>query len=83
VIIIRIKRLSSDGGNQLKRVTVAIIKTTPETVLEVIIGLMDMAGVDESLDRQAATILKDLFMQVVVIAWLLHFYLLIYLFRGN
>ena len=81
--IIRVKRLSSDGGNQLKRVTVAIIKTTPETVLEGIIRLMDMAGVDESLDRQASTILKGLFMQVVVVAWLLHFYLLIYLFRGN
>ena len=83
MIIIRVKRLSSDGGNQLKRVTVAIIKTTTETVLEGIIRLMDMAGVDESLDRQASTILKDLFMQVVVVAWLLHFYLLIYLFRGN
>ena len=43
----------------MKRVTVAIIRTTPETVLEDIPRLMEMAGVDESLDGRAATILKD------------------------
>jgi uncharacterized protein (DUF362 family) len=43
----------------LKRAVVAILKTTPQKVLEDIPRLMDMAGVRETLKAQAPTILKD------------------------
>ncbi len=38
---------------------VAVLKTTPETVLEDIPRLMDMAGLRDALDASSATILKD------------------------
>ncbi len=39
--------------------TVAILKTTPETVLEDYVRLTEMAGMPEALERGATTILKD------------------------
>ena len=39
--------------------TVAIIKTSPEKVLEDIPRLMDMAGLKEALEPNTETILKD------------------------
>lgn len=39
--------------------TVAVLRTTPETVLEDHVRLMEMAGMTEALDRSATTILKD------------------------
>ena len=56
------------------------------TALWVIVGIlryMQIAFVHQKSSSPTLIILKDLFMQVVVVAWLLHFYLLIYLFRGN
>jgi uncharacterized protein (DUF362 family) len=43
----------------VKKPTVAILKTKPEHVLEDIPRLMEMAGLTESLEAQATTILKD------------------------
>jgi len=56
------------------------------TALWVIVGIlryMQIAFVNQNSSSPTLIILKDLFMQVVVVAWLLHFYILIYLFRGN
>jgi 4-hydroxybenzoate polyprenyltransferase len=56
------------------------------TALWVIVGIlryMQIAFVHQNSSSPTLIILKDLFMQVVVVAWLLHFYMLIYLFRGN
>lgn len=39
--------------------TVAVLHTTPETVLEDHVRLMEMAGMTEALDKSATTILKD------------------------
>jgi uncharacterized protein (DUF362 family) len=43
----------------LKKATVAAVKTSPEKVLEDIPRLMEMAGINEALDRKTTTILKD------------------------
>jgi uncharacterized protein (DUF362 family) len=43
----------------LKEATVAILRTTPEKVLEDIPRLMEMAGLKGALEEQATTILKD------------------------
>jgi uncharacterized protein (DUF362 family) len=43
----------------LSKPVVAILKTTPERVLEDLPRLMDMAGLKDTLNPQAATILKD------------------------
>jgi uncharacterized protein (DUF362 family) len=43
----------------LKKASVALIKTRPETVLEDIPKLIEMAGVKEALQAKATTILKD------------------------
>ena len=43
----------------MSRSTVAILKTSPEKVLEDIPGLMETSGVKEALDPSATTILKD------------------------
>jgi len=43
----------------MKRVSVAVLKTTPATVLEDISRLTEMAGLKESLKAGAPTILKD------------------------
>ena len=43
----------------MTRSVVAVLRTKPETVLSDISGLMELAGVKESLDLDAATILKD------------------------
>jgi uncharacterized protein (DUF362 family) len=43
----------------VRKAGVAILRTTPEKVLEDIPRLMDMAGLKEVLDPQATTILKD------------------------
>lgn len=45
----------------LRRVdpTVAVVKTTPSTVLDDIQRAMELAGLDSALDRNAPTILKD------------------------
>jgi len=43
----------------MKKVTVAILKTTPKKVFEDIPKLMEMAGARESLKAQTTTILKD------------------------
>lgn len=44
---------------KLEKPVVAILKTTPEKVLEDIPRLMEMAGLREALDARTATILKD------------------------
>ena len=43
----------------MKKPVVAILKTSPEHVLEDISKLMAMAGLDKALDRRSTTILKD------------------------
>ncbi len=43
----------------MKKSVVAILKTTPQRVLEDIPGLMEMAGIKEALKAGAVTILKD------------------------
>ena len=43
----------------MKRPIVAILKTTPEKVLEDIRRLMEMAGLKEAVNSNATTILKD------------------------
>ena len=43
----------------MKKPVVAVLKTTPETVLEDIPRLMQMAGVKDALSPEAPTILKD------------------------
>lgn len=43
----------------MKKSKVAILKTTPETVVSDYAELLEMAEVDEFLDREKATILKD------------------------
>ena len=43
----------------MRKAVVAIIKTTPDNVLEDIARLMEMAGLKEALDSQTTTILKD------------------------
>ena len=43
----------------MKKAIVAILKTTPEKILEDIPKLMEMAGLKEAMDVQATTILKD------------------------
>ncbi|TFG89602.1 MAG: DUF362 domain-containing protein, partial [Syntrophobacterales bacterium] len=43
----------------MKRSVVAVLRTKPETVLSDISRLMELAGVKEALDLDAATILKD------------------------
>ena len=43
----------------MRKAGVAILRTSPEKVLEDIPRLMDMAGLKEVLDPQATTILKD------------------------
>jgi len=43
----------------MKKPVVAILKTSPEHVLEDISKLMAMAGLDNALDRRSTTILKD------------------------
>jgi len=43
----------------MKKSIVAILKTTPENVLQDIPKIMEMAGISESLETQATTILKD------------------------
>jgi hypothetical protein len=43
----------------LKRATVAVLKTTPERVLEDVPRLMEIAGLNSALEKQTTTILKD------------------------
>lgn len=43
----------------MKKPIVAVIKTTPDNVLQDIPRLMDMAGVKNTFDKRATTILKD------------------------
>ncbi len=43
----------------MKKSTVAVLKTTPETVLKDYARLAELAGMAEALDRKATTILKD------------------------
>ncbi len=45
--------------DRLKKAVVALLKTTPEKVLEDIPKLIEMAGVKEALQARATTILKD------------------------
>jgi hypothetical protein len=56
------------------------------TTLWVIIGLlryMQITFVEQKSGSPTLIVLKDLFMQVVIILWLLHYYLLLYVFRGT
>ncbi len=46
-------------GIHMRKPIVAVLKTTPEKVLETIPRLLKMAGLREALDLQANTILKD------------------------
>jgi uncharacterized protein (DUF362 family) len=43
----------------LKRATVAVLRTTPERVLEDVPRLMEIAGLNSALEKQTTTILKD------------------------
>ena len=43
----------------MKRATVAVLKTTPERVLEDVPRLMEIAGLNSALEKQTTTILKD------------------------
>lgn len=43
----------------MKRATVAVLKTTPERVLEDVPRLIEMAGLNSALEKQTTTILKD------------------------
>ena len=43
----------------MSKSTVAVLKTSPETVLEDYQKLAGMAGMSSALDRSAGTILKD------------------------
>jgi 4-hydroxybenzoate polyprenyltransferase len=55
------------------------------TTLWVIIGLlryMQITFVDQKSWSPTLIVLKDIFMQVVIILWLLHFFLLLYVSRG-
>ena len=49
---------SSTGGQRLERPTVAVVATTPETVLEDFQRAMVLGGVNETLDPAIATLLK-------------------------
>ncbi|MCD6103648.1 MAG: DUF362 domain-containing protein, partial [Thermotogaceae bacterium] len=43
----------------MKKSVVAVLKTTPETVLQDYDTLLEMAGVENALDKNSETILKD------------------------
>jgi hypothetical protein len=52
-------RESADDRDAAKPNTVAVLKTSPETVVEDYIRAMEMAGISQALDRTKPTILKD------------------------
>jgi 4-hydroxybenzoate polyprenyltransferase len=55
------------------------------TTLWVIVGVlryMQITFVDQESGSPTLIVLKDRFLQVVIILWLFHFYLLLYIFRG-
>ena len=49
---------SSSGGQRVERPIVAVVATTPETVLEDFQRAMVLGGVKETLDPAIATLLK-------------------------